>query len=204
MLRSFAHYYPQVPWARAPETRLGLSAFSLLHFVLSLISLPCTSGPNMTPTLVRFFHPYPRSTSLAPRGPHLPACRSVPHELLWASPAYFPSWAPQAPRKRSRASGVPLLPPGGPSALLLRGRQAPHSLVFCYTSPALTRQKAVLASQCSVIALQGRDAAPYCPGLAGFSIPTSTPCCSFHLFSCSSFSISFRIWSINTSMVWGS
>lgn len=82
---------PQVPWAQTPETGLGLSAFSPLHFVLSLISLSCISGPHMTPTLVRVFHPHPRSSSLAPRGPHLPACRSAPHELLWANPAYFPS-----------------------------------------------------------------------------------------------------------------
>lgn len=140
MLRSLAHGYPQIPWARAPESRLGLSAFPPLHFVLCLISLSCTSGPHMTLILVRGFHPHPRSSSLAPRGPHLLACRSAPHALLWASPAYFPSWAPQAPRKRSRASGAPRLPPGGPSAVLFRGRQEPHSLVRCNTFPACRKQ----------------------------------------------------------------
>lgn len=85
--RSFAHCYPPLPWVREPETRLGLSAFSPLHFVLSLISPAC---PHLTATLARVFHPRP--SFLAPRGPHLPACRSAPHELLWAGPAYFPSW----------------------------------------------------------------------------------------------------------------
>lgn len=134
LLGSFAHCYPQIPWARAPKTRLGLNAFSLLHFILSLISLSCTSGPHMTPTLVRVFHPHPRSSSLASRGPHLPACRSVPHELLWASPAYFPSWAPQAPRKRSQASGAPLLPPGGPSALVSGKTRAPFASALLHFS----------------------------------------------------------------------
>lgn len=92
---------PKVPWAQAPETGLGLSAFSPLHFVLSLISLSCISGPHMTPTLVRVFHPHPRSSSLAPRGPHLPACRSAPHELLWAAP---PTSRPR--RRRLCASAV--------------------------------------------------------------------------------------------------
>lgn len=35
LARSFAHCYPKSPWAPAPETRLGLSAFSPLNFVLS-------------------------------------------------------------------------------------------------------------------------------------------------------------------------
>lgn len=81
LLRSFAHCYPQVPWARAPEIRLGLSAFSLLHFVLSLISLSCTSGPHMTP------HPSP---SLPP-SPSL-LIPSVPR----ASPASLPQCSPRA------------------------------------------------------------------------------------------------------------
>lgn len=101
------------------ETRLGPSAFSFFHFALNVLSPSCTSGPNMTATLVQVFHPC--SSSQAPRGPHLPACQ----------PASLPQCSPRAASGRPRL--LPVLGAAGSAQAQSgfgRASAAPCSLCF--------------------------------------------------------------------------
>lgn len=125
----------------------------VLALVLSRLSISSLvsfhpHAPHLTVSIVRVFHPRP--SSLAPQGPHLPACRSAPHELLWAGPAYFPSRG--AAGSAQAQSGLMWAPaaPWRPLSPLVLGRCVPFASELLHFS-VLSMQKAALASQSSEI-----------------------------------------------------